>query len=332
MLICKRLVSSRQLQDCYDGFSAAGTSNHGHLPSKHKTGSCSHQWASMHFRHLLSTYRGCISSCVKGIRRLSANGPSIIQRLPFPSNSGRASGSPCPATEGQQGGQAILETAILYMIIGGWVLSICFPIVSAITDPVHDVVDALEGSPSIPGPPSEGTPTPEEPTSTPTPSPTPTPTPTPIPTPSGMCAGMEITILGTNGADVLNGTSGDDVIDALAGDDIINGGSGNDVICGGSGDDTIDGGNGKDTMYGQGGNDIIRGQNGQDVLIYGGEGNDIIYGGNGKDTLDGEAGDDDLYGNNGKDTLDGGSGYDMLDGGNGKDTCENGENLISCEN
>jgi len=103
---------------------------------------------------------------------------------------------------------------------------------------------------------------------------------TAVPAPQ-LCQGLEPTIVGTEGDDVLSGTTGVDVVMGLGGNDTITGGNGNDVICGGDG------------------NDVVRGDNGDDVLL-------------------GGAGDDELHGGNGSDTLIGGSGTDVLDQGKGK--------------
>ena len=57
-----------------------------------------------------------------------------------------------------------------------------------------------------------------------------------------LCQGLEITIEGSDAAEVLTGTDGPDVIAGFGGDDVINGLDGADVICGGDGDDDINGG------------------------------------------------------------------------------------------
>ena len=116
-----------------------------------------------------------------------------------------------------------------------------------------------------------------------------------------MCNGLEATIVGTPGNDVINGTSGNDVIVGLGGNDIINGGNGDDVICGNAGNDTLNGGNGNDTLLGSFGNDTLNGNNGDD-------------------SLDGGADNDALAGNNGNDTLTGSTGADSFNGGSGSDT------------
>ena len=74
-------------------------------------------------------------------------------------------------------------------------------------------------------------------------------------------ADCEVTIVGTNGDDVIDGTNGNDVITGLGGNDVIRGADGEDVICGGPGDDELvsedatstvdmDGGHGGDSCVG----------------------------------------------------------------------------------
>jgi Ca2+-binding RTX toxin-like protein len=108
-----------------------------------------------------------------------------------------------------------------------------------------------------------------------------------------LCNGVQATIVGTDGPNLLAGTAGADVIVGLGGVDRIAGLGGDDVICGGDGND----------------------------LITGGEGNDVVLGG---------AGDDDLVGDAGNDTLNGESGANRLAGGAGTDTCTNGQ-AAGCE-
>jgi chitodextrinase len=105
------------------------------------------------------------------------------------------------------------------------------------------------------------------------------------------CNGLDVTILGTSGDDVITGTPQRDVIHGLGGNDIIRGGAGNDVICGGSGNDRL----------------------------IGNRGRDVLAGGSGKDVLEGRKGKDRLRGNKGRDRLDGGHGDDILTGGRGLD-------------
>jgi RTX calcium-binding nonapeptide repeat (4 copies) len=111
------------------------------------------------------------------------------------------------------------------------------------------------------------------------------------------CNGQPVTIVGTNGDDVLDGTEGDDVITGLGGADILNGNGGNDILCGGDG---------------------------YDVLL-GGDGDDLLLGGAGNDSLNGGGGTDRLLGQGGNDTLNGGGGNDQLSGGGGTDSCDGGE-------
>ncbi|MCZ2839987.1 ExeM/NucH family extracellular endonuclease [Modestobacter sp. VKM Ac-2985] len=96
-----------------------------------------------------------------------------------------------------------------------------------------------------------------------------------------LCQGLEPTLVGTEGDDVLRGGNGVDVIMGLGGDDTITGGNGADVICGGDGDDVLRGGNGDDVLLGGAGDDELRGDNGSDTLI-GGPGTDVLDQGKGK--------------------------------------------------
>jgi Ca2+-binding RTX toxin-like protein len=130
------------------------------------------------------------------------------------------------------------------------------------------------------------------------------------------CAGLDPTITGTAGNNVLTGTDGVDVIAGLGGNDKITGKSGNDVICGGDGNDTIDAG---------GGNDKVDAGNGSSNSVEGGSGNDILTGGTGADTLNGGSNDDTLDGAGGADKLSGGSDKDKLTGNTGSpDSCDGG--------
>lgn len=143
--------------------------------------------------------------------------------------------------------------------------------------------------------------------------------------PAVFCEGVQATIIGTNGADVIVGTSGRDVIVAKAGNDTIDARGGNDLVCAGNGKDTIIGGRGNDVLAGGAGRDIIKGGPGQDVLrggamgdrLRGGAGNDHIEGGKGNDRLDGGPGIDGLYGQSGGDRHFGGLGADVCVGGGG---------------
>ena len=88
-----------------------------------------------------------------------------------------------------------------------------------------------------------------------------------------LCAGQEVTILGTGGDDVLAGTGGADVFKAAGGDDIVKGRGGRDLLCGGDGDDTLKGGAGGDKLKGQAGDDELSAGGGRDACN-GGPGRD----------------------------------------------------------
>ena len=134
-----------------------------------------------------------------------------------------------------------------------------------------------------------------------------------------LCAGLEATIVGTDGPDELNGTPGPDVIHGLDGDDRIVGGDGDDIICGGPGSDDIFGGLGDDAIYGGGRADTLRGGGGSDLVV-GGPGSDRMLAGPGQDVVRGKMGDDRIYGGGGADDLRGGNGADAIYGGDGVDT------------
>jgi Ca2+-binding RTX toxin-like protein len=121
------------------------------------------------------------------------------------------------------------------------------------------------------------------------------------------CGGLEATMVGTEGPDVLRGTSERDVIVALGGDDVIRAGSGDDVVCAGDGDDRVFGRGGDDLLWGDDGNDLLKGGGSSDVLE-GGDGNDRLVVGLGDDEAYGGAGDDKVSSGQGTNTLDGGGG------------------------
>jgi predicted extracellular nuclease len=98
------------------------------------------------------------------------------------------------------------------------------------------------------------------------------------------CQGLEPTIVGTEGDDLLTGTYGRDVIVGLGGDDVINGRNAADVICGGLGNDTIAGDNGDDVLLGGFGDDALSGDNGDDRLIGGPGEDDVLDQGRGRGT------------------------------------------------
>lgn len=88
-----------------------------------------------------------------------------------------------------------------------------------------------------------------------------------------LCAGREVSILGTGGDDLLVGTKGPDVISALGGDDKVRGLGGRDIVCGGGGRDILAGRDGRDKLKGGSGGDRLRGGSGRDACI-GGPGTD----------------------------------------------------------
>lgn len=98
--------------------------------------------------------------------------------------------------------------------------------------------------------------------------------------------GLEITVNGTDGDDVLTGTSGRDVIDGRGGNDTIDGLAGDDVLCGGPGMDTVSGGEGDDLV--DGGADLLE-QEDIDYYVWhgdtlsGGEGDDVLVPGTSSD-------------------------------------------------
>jgi len=137
--------------------------------------------------------------------------------------------------------------------------------------------------------------------------------------PAITCNGIEATIIGTSGDDVIDGTAGDDVIVGLEGNDIIKGKGGNDVICGDEGNDQLFGNAGSDTIFGGEDADFIEGNNGADT-IFGEDGDDIISGKRGADTIDGGNGNDLIFGGDGADVISGGDGNDTIEGGAVGDT------------
>ncbi|MEQ1662143.1 MAG: putative Ig domain-containing protein [Thiobacillus sp.] len=121
---------------------------------------------------------------------------------------------------------------------------------------------------------------------------------------------IQLTLVATESADVMEGSSladtvsalgGDDLVFARAGNDIVDGGAGNDGISGDDGDDQISGGLGNDTLYGENGIDTLDGGDGNDRL-FGDANNDVLTGGAGNDALDGGAGADNMTGGAGDDT------------------------------
>ena len=88
------------------------------------------------------------------------------------------------------------------------------------------------------------------------------------------CGGRTPTLIGTEGADVINGTGGVDVVVALGGKDKVEGLGAGDFLCGGGGNDILIGGGGADKLFGQASRDKLRGGPGRDKLR-GGPGRDI---------------------------------------------------------
>lgn len=149
-------------------------------------------------------------------------------------------------------------------------------------------------------------------------------------------SGVGLTIIGSNGPNVIQGTLGNDVICGMNGDDTINGGNGNDVIYGNNGSDDLFGGLGNDLIHGGNGNDTLLGADENLDMVLDADlaitlgvlfpfttpvDSDTLYGGNGNDQLFGGPDADFLWGENGRDFLDGGDGIETIDGGRGKDTC-----------
>ena len=156
------------------------------------------------------------------------------------------------------------------------------------------------------------------------------------------CFDLEVTILGTAGADQypdsVDGTAGSDVIHALAGSDNIYAIGlkgdpslevGNDFVCagrghddpveGGGGDDHIAGGRGSDSLFGNVGNDTILGGFGFDE-IEAHEGNDLVNGGPQRDEICAGPGNDEVKGAAGADSIGcGETGADRYFGGPGDD-------------
>jgi Ca2+-binding RTX toxin-like protein len=147
-----------------------------------------------------------------------------------------------------------------------------------------------------------------------------------------------LTLVGTNGNDILIGSTGDDVISGLDGADLLFGGLGNDILNGGLGNDSLDGGLGADTMTGGDGNDTYVVDNAGDVVIEAAAGGtdtvrttlasyslganveNLTYTGVGNFVGSGNALDNIMVGGVGNDLLNGGTGADRLVGGLGNDT------------
>ncbi|MEO9649928.1 MAG: calcium-binding protein [Roseobacter sp.] len=92
------------------------------------------------------------------------------------------------------------------------------------------------------------------------------------------------TIVGTNGANLINTGDGDDEVDAGRGNDTINAGAGNDLIIQSSGADVINAGSGNDTVTSSG-SDTVFGGSGNDSIFAGIGALENLFGGSGNDTL-----------------------------------------------
>lgn len=148
------------------------------------------------------------------------------------------------------------------------------------------------------------------------------------------CFGAPATIVGTEGADVIEGTPRADVIVGLGGSDFIEGRAGGDRICGGPNPEPnapevwpeiLEGGMGNDRISGGDGQDDIDGNTSSSGYSFyepwpeGVRDDDILKGGPGPDQLnDRRAGDvDKLYGGSTDDSLGANDGdeEDFLDAG-----------------
>ena len=144
------------------------------------------------------------------------------------------------------------------------------------------------------------------------------------------CLGVTVTLVGTQGDDLLSAVRGAHGVLAFGGDDTVQLSRGNDAVCAGAGNDHValntgrdkaSGGAGRDEMHGGAHRDTLTGGPGKD-LLYGAVGNDKLAGGAGPDRLSGGEGADSLLGNGGNDFLLGGKANDRLAGGSGKrDRC-----------
>ncbi|MCW2292450.1 Ca2+-binding RTX toxin-like protein [Pseudomonas sp. BIGb0408] len=96
----------------------------------------------------------------------------------------------------------------------------------------------------------------------------------------------QLTLKGTNLADIIYAYASDDVVLGLDGNDFIDAGAGDDEIYGGLGDDTLLGGAGNDIINGGVGSDRLEGGDGDDIYTFiGGSGNDVVVDSAGADTL-----------------------------------------------
>lgn len=76
----------------------------------------------------------------------------------------------------------------------------------------------------------------------------------------------DLTLTGTNLANILTGNTGNDTLIGLNGNDILKGNAGNDQLLGGLGKDSLSGGTGNDILDGSAGSDVLTGGAGQDIF------------------------------------------------------------------
>ena len=119
--------------------------------------------------------------------------------------------------------------------------------------------------------------------------------------------GVEDTLRGGHGADILYGEGGPDHLFGGVSADLLHGNGGNDdgsgdndadEIWGDADDDTFSGGSGNDLMYGNSGADHMYGQEGDDDIVGGTNGAEVAGAGDVGDFLYGQADDDRVYGDN----------------------------------
>jgi hypothetical protein len=163
------------------------------------------------------------------------------------------------------------------------------------------------------------------------------------------CQGASVTVIGTDGDDVLEGTAGDDVVAALDGNDQISSFGGADKICAGDGDDNVNPGPDQD-------DDVVQGEAGLDTLNYSdattavdvdlaagtadGQGTDAVpgfehlIGSDNDDSLSGTSDANDIWGGDGVDTVAGLDGADNIfvrDGLGDSVTCGDGDDTVQSD-